>query len=184
MSAETPTPAYDKDRWMRSLESMALALGKEGPPVKLCLIGSAACVFAGMDLRTTQDLDIWQSSSDFDLSEIRMAVEKSGLLFNPTDHLNPSQPYLQLVEAGMVQVGPFEPVFMFKIGRLVISRPPIENIIASKLVRSDAKDIEDIRFLYNHFQPDTSLIKEIIEAFPTSKRGIASENLVYLEILQ
>jgi hypothetical protein len=184
MASESQTPAYDRDLWMRSLESMALALGENGPPVQLCLIGSAACVFAGMELRTTQDLDIWQPSSDFDLAELRIAAEKSGLLFNPTDDVGSDQAYLQLVEAGIVQVGTFEPVGIFKIGRLVISRPPIENIIASKLIRSDAKDIEDIGFLYSHFQPDFSLIKKIIALFPSSKRETANENLVYLEILR
>ncbi len=184
MPSESKTLPYDKDLWMRSLESMADALGKNGPPVHLCLIGSAACVFAGMELRTTQDLDIWQASSDFDLTELRNAAENSGLLFNPTDFINPAQPYLQLVEAGIVQVGAFEPVCMFKIGRLVISRPPIENIIASKLLRSDAKDIEDIQFLHVHFQPDFSTIKNVISSFPSKKRETANENLVYLEILQ
>ena len=183
MSSDSQTPAYDRDRWMRTLEAVALALGTEGPPVRLCLIGSAACVFAGMELRTTQDLDIWNSASDFDMAELRDAVEKSGLLFNPTDFLDPKQPYLQLVESGIVQVGIFEPVQMFKMGRLVISRPPIENIIASKLIRAAAKDLEDIQFLRSHFQPDLSQVKKVIASFPESNRGLANENLIYLDIL-
>ena len=183
MPPESPTPVYDKERWMRSLESMARALGKEGPPVQLCLIGSAACIFAGMELRTTEDLDIWQPCSDFDLSELKNASEKVGLAFNPTGVLEPDQPYLQLVEAGIVQVGNFVPVRMFRIGRLILSRPPIENIIASKLTRADAKDIEDIQFLHQHFQPDLKLIKAVIATFPDAKREVAEENLVYLEIL-
>ncbi len=168
---------------MRALENIAAALGQEGPPVQLCLIGSAACLFAGMELRTTEDLDIWQPKSDFDFSELKAASEKAGLSFNPTGMLEPDQPYLQLVEAGIVQVGNFEPVRMFRIGRLIISRPPIENIIASKLTRADIKDIEDIQFLYQHFQPDLELIKTVITTFPNTKRELAGENLVYLEIL-
>ena len=169
---------------MRSLEAMATALGKEGPSVKLCLIGSAACVFAGMELRTTEDLDIWQPSSDFDLLELRQAAEKAGLSFNPTEVLESGQPYLQIVEPGIVQVGPFQPVPMFRMGRLIVTRPPIENIIASKLARADAKDIEDIHFLQKHYQPDISLVKTIVSRFPDTKRKTAEENFVYLEILQ
>lgn len=184
MPQESQISAYDKDRWMRSLEDMALALGKEGPPVKLCLIGSAACVFAGMELRTTEDLDIWQPSSDFDLLDLKQAAEKAGLSFNPMNVLAPDQPYLQIVEPGIVQVGAFEPVSMFRIGRLVVTRPPIENIIASKLTRADAKDIEDIHFLQKHYQPDLSEVKSVISRFPDAKRETAEENLVYLEILQ
>ena len=169
---------------MRALEVMAAALGKEGSSVKLCLIGSAACVFAGMELRTTEDLDIWQPASDFDLIELRRAAEEAGLIFNPTDLLEPGQAYLQIVEPGIIQVGSFEPVVMFRMGRLIVSRPPVENIIASKLVRADAKDIEDIRFLHNHYQADTALVKSVISGYPVAKRVIAEENLIYLEIIQ
>lgn len=183
MPPESSVPAYDKERWMRSLESMARALGKEGPPIQLCLIGSAACVFAGMELRTTEDLDIWQPSSDFDMLDLKSATEKAGLSFNPTGILEPDQPYLQIVEPGIVQVGTFEPVTMFRMGRLVVSRPPIENIIASKLTRADAKDIEDIHFLHQHYQPDIPAIKKVISTFPAAKRQIAEENLVYLDVL-
>jgi hypothetical protein len=82
-----------------------------------------------------------------------------------------------------VQTGKFEPVQMFRIGRLTVSRPPIENIIASKLTRADAKDIEDIQFLHKHFQSDIPAVKKIISSFPNPKRETARENLVYLEIL-
>jgi len=182
MPEQPPTPGYDKDRWMRALEAMAVSLGKDGPPVKLCLIGSAACLFAGMELRTTVDLDIWQPSSDFDIAELKHAATQAGLLFNPTDFLEDDQPYLQLVEAGIVHVGPFEPITMFRIGRLVISRPPVENIIASKLLRCESKDLEDIQFIQKHFEADPARIKAVIAKFPPSKRQTAEENLIYLEI--
>lgn len=184
MDQESNTPTLDRDRWMLILEQIASALGKEGPPLQLCLIGSAACLFAGMELRTTEVLNIWQPSSDFDLIELKHAAETSGLSFNPKGILAPDQPYLQLVDPGIVQVGDFTPVRIFKIGRLIISRPPIENIIASKLTRANAKDIEDIQFLRHHFQPELTEVKNIILAFPKGKRDIATENLVYLEILQ
>ena len=169
---------------MLILEQIASELGKEGPPLQLCLIGSAACLFAGMELRTTEDLDIWQPTSDFDFVELKQAAESSGLSFNPKGFLAPDQPYLQLVDSGIVQVGNFTPVRIFKIGRLIISRPPIENIIASKLTRATSKDIADIQFLHHHFQPDLTEIKKIILTFPQGKQDIATENFVYLEILQ
>jgi len=184
MPPESDIPTYDKERWMLALEAMATALGKEGPPVKLCLIGSAACIFAGMELRTSEDLDIWQPSSDFDLLDLKQAAEKAGLSFNPMDVLKPDQPYLQIIEPGIVQVGSFEPVSMFRMGRLIVTRPPIENIIASKLTRADAKDIEDIHFLQKHYQPDLSVVRSVISKFPEAKKETAEENLVYLEILQ
>ncbi len=169
---------------MRVLENLAHALGKDGPPVQLCLIGSAACIFAGMELRTSEDLDIWQPASDYDYTELKNASENAGLCFSPTGMLEPDQPYLQIVEPGIVQVGEFEPVRMFKMGRLIVTRPPIENIIAAKLTRADAKDIADIQFLHKHYQTAIPSIKKIIDSYPIPTRETAKENLIYLEILE
>lgn len=47
--------SLDGEAWMSLLEKVALALGKDGPPVRLCLIGSAACPFGGMEGRTSRD---------------------------------------------------------------------------------------------------------------------------------
>ena len=132
MHQETPTPEYDEAHWMRSLENIANSLGNDGPPVQLCLIGSAVCIFSGMAARSSRDLDIWEPSSAYDLLELKAATEKAGLLFNPKDLLEPEIPYLQLVRPGIVQIGKFVPIHLFTMGRLVVSHPPIENIIAAK----------------------------------------------------
>lgn len=137
-----------------------------------------------MELRTSEDLDIWQPTSDYDYTELKNATEQAGLCFNPTGILEPDQAYLQIVEPGIIQVGKFEPVRMFKMGRLIVSRPPIENIIAGKLIRADAKDITDIQFLHKHFLTDIPAIRKIISSFPKPKREAAKKNLIYLEILQ
>ena len=50
-----PSSTLDRDQWFAVLERLAEALG-DGPEVKLCLIGSAACIFGGMDGRTSRDL--------------------------------------------------------------------------------------------------------------------------------
>lgn len=34
-----------------------------------------------------------------------------------------------------------------RMGRLHLLRPPVENLIASKLIRAEPKDLGDIRFL-------------------------------------
>ena len=59
-------PTLNADEWMRVLEKLAAALPPQGPPVKLCLIGSAACLFGGMDGRTSADLNVWRPHSDYD----------------------------------------------------------------------------------------------------------------------
>jgi hypothetical protein len=182
MPTEPETPFYDKERWMRSLEDVAHALGKEGPPVKLCLIGSAVCVLGNMPERASRGLDIWKPSSSYDTLEFKSAAEKAGIRFSPKDYIEPTEQYFQIVEPGIVQTGAFTPVLMEKMGRLEIYRPPIENIIASKLTRAAEKDIQDILYLLKAYQPDISEIKKIVHAFPEAAKAQGIENLIFLEV--
>ncbi len=174
----------DGDAWSAVMADLAGALGKEGSPVRLCLIGSAACLFGGMDGRTSADLDIWKPASDYDRLELKVAVEKIGLLFDPKQTLEPDRPYLQLIEPGLTQIGHFEPVLIERMGRLQLVRPPVENLIASKLIRADPKDLGDIRFLLSRHRPDLQRVRGIVAEFDTHARERASENLVYLDVFE
>ncbi|HEY1718811.1 MAG TPA: hypothetical protein VGH42_11045 [Verrucomicrobiae bacterium] len=107
-----------------------------------------------MEGRTSADLDIWKPASDYDRLELKTAAEKIGLLFDPKQTLDPKRPYLQLVEPGLTQLGEFEPVLIDRIGRLQLFRPPVENLIAAKLIRAEPKDLGDIRFLVSRHRPD------------------------------
>ena len=152
--------------------------------MRLCLIGSAACLFGGMDGRTSADLDIWKPASDSDRQELKLAAEKVGLLFDPKQTLEPDRPYLQLVEPGLTQLGEFEPVFIDRIGRLQLYRPPAENLIAAKLIRAEPKDLGDIRFLASRHRPDLKRVRQIVAEFTSYARERATENLVYLQVLE
>jgi hypothetical protein len=171
------------DEWMAVLERLAAALPAQGPPVRLCLIGSAACLFGGMDGRASADLDIWKPASDYDRLALKAAAEQAGLLFDPKTALEPDRPYLQLVEPGLTQLGPFEPVLVEKMGCLHLYRPPVEHLIAAKLIRAEPKDLGDIRFLVSRHRPDLRRVREIIDGFEPRARELASENLVYLDVL-
>ena len=174
----------DGEGWSAVLEDLSTALGKKGSPVQLCLIGSAACLFGGMEGRTSADLDIWKPASDFDRGELKAAAEKAGLLFDPKQTLEPDRPYLQLVEPGLTQLGKFEPVFIERIGRLHLYRPPAENLIAAKLIRAEPKDLEDIQFLVSRHRPDLKRVRAIIAKFDPQARQRAKENLVYLDVME
>jgi hypothetical protein len=91
---------------------------------------------------------------------------------------------LQLIEPGLTQLGLFEPVFIDRIGRLQLYRPPVENLIAAKLLRAEPKDLSDIRFLLSRYRPELKAIRGIIDGFKESGRERARENLVYLEVLE
>ena len=176
-------PTLNAAEWMRVLEKLAASLPPHGPPVKLCLIGSAACIFGGMDGRSSADLDVWRPHSDYDRSELRIAAEAAGIFFDPKATLDPEKPYLQIVEPGLTQLGEFTPVLVDRIGRLEISRPPVENLIAAKLIRAEPKDISDIRFLISLHRPESARIRAIVATLPPGSRERAEENLIYLEVL-
>jgi len=176
--------ALNGEEWMAVLERLARSLPAEGPPLRLCLIGSAACLFGGMDGRTSMDLDIWKPASDYDRLELKLSAEKAGLLFDPKTTLEPDTPYLQLVEPGLTQLGEFVPVFVERLGRLHIYRPPVENLVAAKLIRAEPKDLGDISFLVSRHRPDLQRIRQIIAGFDPTAREKASENLVYLDVLK
>ena len=116
--------------------------------------------------------------------ELKTAAEKIGLLFDPKQTLDPGRPYLQLVEPGLTQLGEFEPVLIERIGRLRLFRPPVENLIAAKLIRAEPKDLGDIRFLVSRHRPDLRRVRKIIAGFNPQARERAKENLVYLEVLK
>jgi len=175
--------SFSAEEWLVVLERLAKALAPDGPPLRLCLIGSAACVFGGMEGRTTLDLDVWKPASDYDRIELQRATEAAGLQFDPKGALEPSGAYIQIVEPGLTELGPFAPVLIDRLGRLHLYRPPIENLIAAKLIRAESKDIADVRFLISLHRPDLDRIREIVAAFSPTSRDRAAENLVYLNIL-
>jgi hypothetical protein len=174
----------DGEDWTRVLEDLSRALGAEGPPMRLCFIGSAACLFGGMEGRTSSDLDIWKPASDYDRRELKGAAEKAGLLFDPKSTLEPDRPYLQLVEPGLTQTGPFEPVLIDRLGRLHLYRPPVENLVAAKLIRAEPKDLSDVRFLVSRHRPNLDRVRAIVAGFASPARERATENLVYLDVLE
>ena len=63
-------------------------------------------------------------------------------------------------------------------------RPPAENLIAAKLIRAEPKDLGDIRFLMSRHRPDVARIRMIIGEFSEPARQRATENLVYLDVLE
>lgn len=69
-----------------------------------------------------------------------------------------------------------------RIGRLMIYRPPVENLIASKLARGDARDVEDVIFLANKYRPVLAAVRSGAETFQNPGRRQALENLVFLEL--
>ena len=175
----TKLPGLSAEEWIKILEKISVHLKK---PVSLCLIGSAPGILGGQPARLSIDLDSWQQASRFSYADLKQACEKAGVLFNPKGELKPDKPYLQIVEEGHVQVGKFKAVTtLMEEGKLTVTRPPIENIIASKLVRMNAKDFDDVTYLIQHYRIPKHAVQKVVEGFPAFARERAEETLVYLD---
>jgi hypothetical protein len=169
-------------QWEEKLSQIAKNIKKD---TRLTLMGSAPNMLRGQPSRMSIDLDVWKETSTFDNNDLKQAVEAADLLFNPTEEI-PDKPYIQIVESGICQLGKFskkEIQNIQKLGNLNLECPPIENLIASKLLRADPKDLEDINWMVNKYQPNIKKIKEIIKSFPNEHKEKALENLIYLDVI-
>lgn len=176
------TGAMDRNEWLETLDKIAHHLQN---PTHLTLIGSGSAILSGQPSRTSMDMDIWKDTSRFSIQDLREACKSAGILFDPKGETG-DVPYLQVVEPGIVQVGDFDPdseEVVEEIANLELTRPPIANIIASKLLRADPKDLEDILYLMSAHEPEIEDIHAVIETFPPSHREVARENSIYLEVL-
>ena len=174
----------DRREWLEKLMRIDHSLKEQHATAQLTLIGCAAAILAGQPDRTSMDLDVWKPRSRYQLPTLKKAVEAAGLLFDPKSTLEPDTPYIQLIEPGIVQTGNFkrtESLEQFEALRL--DRPPIANLIASKLIRADAKDLEDIAFLLSRYDLSRRGIEQVVKTMPPRAREKASGNLVYLDVM-
>jgi hypothetical protein len=176
--------SLNRDAWLAALGRIAEALPAAGPPLRLCLVGSAACLLEAMPGRASRDLDVWQPESDFDFLELKRAVETAGLAFDPREALLPDRPYVQIITPGPSQTGSFVPLLWARMGRLHIYLPPWPNLIASKLARGDERDVEDVIFLAGKHGVTAEEVRNCADAMPEPARQQVLENLVYLHILK
>jgi hypothetical protein len=174
----------DRSQWLEKLILIDKELQAQGATAQLTLLGSAAGIFAGQPSRTSMDLDVWKPTSRYQLVSLRTAVEAAGLLFDPKSTLEPDIPYIQVMEPGIVQTGEFRDTEVLEqFAALRLDRPPIANLVAAKLIRSEPKDLEDIAFLLAAYAPSREDVEKAIRTMPIQSRQRAAENLVYLDVL-
>lgn len=165
-----------------SLQSLGRALSRE---TTLCLIGSSVGMLNGQPGRMTSDIDVWAPESDYDTADLAEACHKSGVCFDPTDIIPPDGAYMQMIKPGIVMVGKWrESCTLARYGKLTIVHPPVENVIASKLVRGEPQDIEDVVFLMARFNVTTEQISAVIDTMSGVGADIARENMVFLDLCE
>lgn len=154
---------------------------------RIVLIGSSIGILYGQPSRMTEDIDVWRPSSVFDESDLKQACEASDILFDPKDAVlgDAPKPYLQLINPGIVYLGDYRSNLKFaQFGKLEVFHPPIANVIASKLLRAEPRDIEDVIFLRRKFNISYADIHAAVDSLPSISilRDIVRENIVYLEV--
>ncbi len=172
-----------RDDWRGHLERLGEELQDVGQKMNLVLLGSVPNILQGQKGRTTIDLNIWKPKSKFDALALRRATEQTGMLYDPKGENEPTAPYIQIVDVGIVQLGEFKPVRVDAFGGLTLWRPPYENLIASKLCRAVPQDLDDINWMFATHSVDIAAIKKVIATFPRQHRVTASENLVFLSVV-
>jgi hypothetical protein len=179
----------DRDGVLRVLARIDTNLDDE---VRLCLIGSGATILLGQPARGTEDLDVWARASRFREEALRRAVRSAGLDYDPSGEF-PNTPYFQVVHPGIVQVPGYDSAtgrwmgqdeeVVWRGERLVVTVPPPEVIVASKLVRGDDRDLEDCLWLMAAKGVDAVAVARAVRGLPRPARDKAEDNLDILNLL-
>ena len=170
-------------QWEEKLAAIGEHLRSVGSSATLEIIGAWPVMEAGLEGRTSLDLDVWMPASDADRGALAKACAAAGLDFNPTGETD--RPYMQLVQPGIIEMPEHVPVEAGRWGALTITTPPPAALAAMKLVRAEPKDIADVLFLCSRHglgQEDVALYVRRIR--DSRKRQTAEENLVYLEAVR
>ncbi|ART57106.1 hypothetical protein CBP36_19565 (plasmid) [Acidovorax carolinensis] len=178
------TSAATKQSWAQ-IESALVRMGDFlAKPTRLVLIGSTVGMWYGQPNRLTGDIDVWAPRSNFGDGDLYQACAHAGLEFDPRGIFpDPSRTYLQLCTHGPAQTGTWTvPTGMFRAGNLEVCHPPAANVIASKLIRASAADIDDVVFLASRLGIDLPSIEDAVNTIRGPSRDDALENMIYLQI--
>lgn len=138
----------------------------------------------GLANRMTMDVDVWREGSMFDVGALKRACAAVGVAYDPRGFDEPDSVYIQMIDPGIVQVGVFdETVTILKAGNLEIRRPPVENVVASKMTRGDARDYDDCAFLLRKCNIPLSRVEKAIDSIEDDMaRETAMENMQVLKL--
>lgn len=143
-------------------------------------------MFYGQPGRMTEDIDVWSPRSQVDVADLAQACAKAGVGFNPLDlEIQAVGLYIQMITPGIVHVGKWkEDACMFSTGNLQVVHPPAENVIASKLVRGEPYDIEDVVYLMRRLDVSLEQVRGAVATLTGFARERAEENIVFIELQQ
>ena len=148
---------------------------------ELYIYGGAAVAALGADIRTTMDIDVAEPYSRFDHNACPSASAKAGLPVNPPDDYDAA--FLEMVGAFRLCV----PVptderpgqILFRGANLTVRTGSVADLVASKLIRYDEQDQQDIQFLLGNGRATMDEIRASVDRLPPTFRDdpLVRENL-------
>ena len=155
------------------------------PGTVLYVYGGAAVALLGSGIRTTMDVDVAEPYSHFDRKAFAAASAQAGLPVNPGADYDAA--FLELV--GALRLCVPEPTAdkpgleIFKGANLMVRTGSAADLIASKLVRYDEQDQQDIQFLLKAGAVALAAVRESVSRLPAAFRedALVRENLENLE---
>lgn len=151
----------------------------------LYIYGGAAVAALGANIRTTMDIDVAEPYSRFDRAAFPSASAEAGLPVNPPDDYDAA--FLELVGAFRLCVpAPTDErpgQVVFKGVNLTVRTGSVADLIASKLIRYDEQDQQDVQFLLGNGRATMDEIRESIGRLPPTFRDdpLVHDNLANLE---
>jgi hypothetical protein len=174
---------FDRKGLLDIFETLGRTIPK---PTTICVIGSSPAIASGQPDRQTPDIDIWRQESSYDETAFRKACEDAGILFDPRgEHLDPEAIYVQVIRKGIVDLPPnFDVEVVGEFGNLRVVMPSPSLLVAAKLARGNARDVEDATWWMMERALTSDDIRTAIGSLPNPiQRETASENMVLVELV-
>ena len=152
--------------------------------VVIYLYGSCAQMLLGEELRTSLDIDIAGPYCSGRLQEFRTAAEKAGLPINPGvsyqgDHIE----WIGPLRLALPKPDSESDIVLWQGDRLTVRSVSPAHLIASKLIRYDASDMADIRFVIENARISYTEVCASVDELPKQFRNdpVLKDNLKSLK---
>ena len=167
----------DKTRLLHYLSLIDLNLDSQ---TELVLYGSAAFILLDEDNRTSLDIDIAAPYSTVSYETFCNAAAAAGLCVNPeeiteNDHIE----WVSSLRLCLARPVPETEILLWQGQHLTVKTVAPEDLVASKLIRYDAIDASDVRFLVTQMKLSVDDIVDAVERLPKAFRNdvVVHENL-------
>lgn len=168
----------------RLLEYFAQVDARLTAPAELLVFGSAAFILLDEEDRTSLDLDVAGPYSKLDFEEFRKASREAGLEVNPAaidsgDHVE----WIAGVRLCLAPPDVAGTLTLWQGRRLTVKTVSAPDLVASKLIRYDAIDQSDVRYLIGQMRLKYEDVAQAAERLPAGFRNdvLVRENLRNLQ---